>query len=141
MFDQRSRLLVPAAAVAVFIVASSTVTDARAAGRIVCWKDESGKVVGCGDRVPPDFRGGATKELDSHGITRKTTETREEAARRRAEEQELARKKAKERRRLAEQGIPREKIVRPSDISPGRQVDPGAGFPWDKFINEVRSDS
>ena len=22
-------------------------------GRIVCWKDASGKVVGCGDKVPP----------------------------------------------------------------------------------------
>lgn len=33
--------------------------------------------------------------------------------------------------------IPREKIVRHSDISPGRKVDPGAGFPWGDFLDEV----
>lgn len=103
MFDKCSRLLTTVAAVGVLIVVSATVTDARAAGRIICWKDESGKVVGCGDRVPPEFQGGATKELDSQGITRKTTVTTEEAARQRAEKQELARKRAEERKRLTEQ--------------------------------------
>lgn len=33
--------------------------------------------------------------------------------------------------------IPREKILRHSDISPGRKVDPGAGFPWGDFLDEV----
>ena len=77
--------------------------DARAAGRIVCWKDANGKVVGCGDRVPPEYYDSATKELDKRGITRKTTETAEEAERRRAEEEERARKEAEERRRMADQ--------------------------------------
>ncbi len=103
MFDKRSGLPATAAAVAVFIAVSATAADARAAGRIICWKDESGKVVGCGDRVPPEFQGGATKELDRQGVTRKTTVTTEEAARLRAEKQELARKRAEERKRLAEQ--------------------------------------
>ncbi|MDH3286961.1 MAG: hypothetical protein OEP48_04435 [Betaproteobacteria bacterium] len=103
MSDSRSRLLAAAAAMGALIVVSATVADARAAGRIICWKDENGRVMGCGDRVPPEFHGGATKELDSRGITRKTTESPEEAARRRAEKQELARKKTEERRRVAEQ--------------------------------------
>jgi chromosome segregation ATPase len=103
MFEIRSRLLAAAAAAGVIIVASTSMTDARAASRIICWKDESGKVVGCGDRVPPEYRGSATKELDKRGIVRKTTETPEEAARQRAEAQELARKQAEERKRLAEQ--------------------------------------
>ena len=33
--------------------------------------------------------------------------------------------------------IPTEKIVRHSDISPGRKVDPGAGFKWTKFLQKV----
>lgn len=89
--------------VTAFLVFAGAAVDARAAGRIVCWKDANGKVVGCGDRVPPEYYDSATKELDKRGITRKTTETAEEAERRRAEEQELAQKKAEEKRRLADQ--------------------------------------
>lgn len=100
MFD---KMLIAATAVAAAIVFSCPASDARAASRIVCWKDADGKVVGCGDRVPPEYQESATKELDSRGITRKTTETVEEAARRRAEEKEHAKKQADERRRLAEQ--------------------------------------
>lgn len=76
---------------------------AHAAGRIVCWKDASGKTVGCGDTVPPEYRGSATRELDSRGITRRTTESAEEAAKRRELEAAQAERKAEEERRRAEQ--------------------------------------
>jgi AmpD protein len=33
--------------------------------------------------------------------------------------------------------IPEEKVVRHSDISPGRKVDPGEGFMWNNFIQRV----
>ena len=33
--------------------------------------------------------------------------------------------------------IPRDKVFRHSDLSPGRKVDPGSGFKWDKFLDEV----
>lgn len=33
--------------------------------------------------------------------------------------------------------IIRDKIVRHSDISPGRKVDPGSGFKWEKFLKVV----
>src|ERR1044072_5577959 len=76
---------------------------AAAQGKIVCWKDKSGKVIGCGDKVPPEFQSSATKELDSRGITRKTTESVEEANQRRAKEQEAARVKADEDRKAVDQ--------------------------------------
>jgi len=71
--------------------------------RIVCWKDKSGKVVGCGDKVPPEFQDSATREMDRTGVTRRTTESAEEAAKRRAQEQEAAKTKAEEGKRMAEQ--------------------------------------
>jgi len=33
--------------------------------------------------------------------------------------------------------IPLTKIFRHSDLSPGRKVDPGTGFDWDKFLDEI----
>lgn len=72
------------------------------AQKIVCWKDKSGKVVGCGDKVPPEFQSSATKELDKRGITRGTTESVEESNQRRAREQEAARIKAEEDRKLTD---------------------------------------
>ncbi len=37
-------------------------------GKIVCWKDKSGKTVGCGDKVPPEYQDNATKELNKRGV-------------------------------------------------------------------------
>jgi hypothetical protein len=73
------------------------------AGRIVCWKDKSGKVVGCGDKVPPEYQGSATREMDSRGVTRKNTESVEEANQRRAKEQEAARVKTEEDKKALDQ--------------------------------------
>ena len=72
-------------------------------GRIVCWKDKNGKVIGCGDKVPPEYQDSATREMDRSGVTRGTTESAEEAARRRAQEQEANKTKAEEAKRTAEQ--------------------------------------
>ena len=72
-------------------------------GKIVCWKDKSGKVVGCGDKVPPEFQGSATKELDSRGVTRKQTESVEDANLRREKTQETAKSKAEDDRKTLDQ--------------------------------------
>jgi chromosome segregation ATPase len=74
--------------------------NASAASKIVCWKDNAGKVLGCGDKVPPEFESSATKELDSRGLTRKTTESAEEAAHRRTREQEAARLRGEDERKM-----------------------------------------
>ena len=76
---------------------------AQSKGRIVCWKDKSGKVIGCGDKVPQEYQDSGTREMDRSGVTRKTTESAEDAAKRRAQEQETAALKAEENKRLAEQ--------------------------------------
>jgi hypothetical protein len=70
---------------------------------IVCWKDAAGKVVGCGDKVPPEYAGNATRELDKQGNVRKTGESEQERVKRQAQEKELAEAKALEKRRLMEQ--------------------------------------
>ena len=93
-------LVAPALAVA---LAALVAGDAHAQKKIVCWKDKAGKVVGCGDTVPPEYQDSATKELDKRGITRKTTETAEERARREAAEKLTEAQKAEDKKRLAEQ--------------------------------------
>jgi hypothetical protein len=76
---------------------------AQPQGKIVCWKDAAGKVIGCGDKVPPEYQSSGTKELDRRGVTRGTTESEEEVNRRRAKEHEAARVKAENERKMVEQ--------------------------------------
>lgn len=73
------------------------------AQKIVCWKDKSGKVVGCGDRVPPEFQQNESKTLDKGGITRQTNVSAEESARLKQEAEKKAALKAEEDRKIAEQ--------------------------------------
>ncbi len=73
------------------------------AQKIICWKDKSGKVVGCGDRVPPEFQQNESRQLDSQGIPRKTNVSAEEAARQKEEAARKAALKVEEDRKIAEQ--------------------------------------
>ncbi len=73
------------------------------AQKIVCWKDASGKVVGCGDRVPPEFQKNESKTLDNRGITRQTTVSAGEAAKLKAEQAKKDAAKLEEDRRISEQ--------------------------------------
>ena len=73
------------------------------AQKIVCWKDKTGKVVGCGDRVPPEFQQNESKTLDNRGITRQTNVSAEEAARLKQEAEKKAALKTEEDRKIAEQ--------------------------------------
>ena len=85
------------------MIATPALAQSKGGGKIVCWKDQSGKVVGCGDTVPPEYRSGATKELDSRGVTRRTTDSAEVVAKRRQQDEEAAKQKAEEQKRVAEQ--------------------------------------
>lgn len=81
-----------AAALAGFI-AGTAMAQSKGTDKIVCWKDKAGKVIGCGDRVPPEYEDSATKELDRRGVTRKTTESAADAAKRAVEDEKLAKQK------------------------------------------------
>ena len=98
MNKSRTAIVISAACAAVLLGAMPA-----AHGKIVCWKDKSGKVVGCGDTVPPEYQESATKELDRRGMTRKSTESAQEVARQRAQADEGAKQKADNERRAAEQ--------------------------------------
>jgi hypothetical protein len=64
------------------------------AGKIVCWKDKSGKTVGCGDKVPPEYQDNATRELNKGGITVKQSEPALTADQKKALQTEADRKAA-----------------------------------------------
>jgi hypothetical protein len=91
-----------AVALATF-AAGGALAQSKSGKKIVCWKDKDGKVVGCGDTVPPEYQDNATKELDKRGITRNVTETAEERAKREAQDKQLEAQKADEKKRVAEQ--------------------------------------
>lgn len=97
------RVLLAAVIAATLAAFAAGAVLAQSKGKIVCWKDKSGKVVGCGDRVPPEYQDSATRELDRSGMTRKTTDSAEVQAKRAAEEEEMKKQKAEEKRRLTEE--------------------------------------
>jgi len=55
-------------------IAQAQPKGAPASGGIVCWKDKAGKVIGCGDKVPPEYQDNASEELNKRGITVRQTE-------------------------------------------------------------------
>lgn len=95
-----------AVALACLLVAPAA-AQTKGGAKIVCWKDKSGRIVGCGDTVPPEYRDSGTKELDSRGVTRKTTESAAAETKRKAQQQgsgqDPAETKAEEAKRLTEQ--------------------------------------
>lgn len=100
MFRNTSVVYLATVALAICIIDAPVV---HAQGKIVCWKDASGKVVGCGDKVPLEYASGGTKELDKQGNVRKTGESAAEAEKRKALEKEQALVKEEEKKRLMEQ--------------------------------------
>jgi len=100
MFHMRAAVILATTA-ASLIVLGAPAGDAH--GKIVCWKDAAGKVVGCGDKVPAEYLSNATKELDKHGNVRKTGESTKEFAERKEREQAQKQAQEEEKKRLAAQ--------------------------------------
>ena len=101
--SERSAFLSATSACAVVALLLTAAPLAQAQQKIICWKDKTGKVVGCGDRVPPEFQQNESKTLDNRGITRQTNVSAEEAARLKLEAEKKAALKVEDDRKIAEQ--------------------------------------
>jgi len=75
-------------------IAQAQPKGAPASGGIVCWKDKAGKVIGCGDKVPPEYQDNASEELNKRGITVKETKPALTPEQIKAQQAEADRKKA-----------------------------------------------
>lgn len=106
MFSAFNVTRMPAAVLlglALAVATGAVLAQSKGGGKIVCWKDKSGKTIGCGDTIPPEYQDNATKELDKRGVTRKTTDSAEEAEKRKTQQQELAGQQEERQKKLAEQ--------------------------------------
>jgi len=74
-------------------------TQSQGSGKIICWKDKAGKVVGCGDKVPPEYQDSATKELNQRGVTIKQSDAPLTAEQRKAQQADAERKQAEDQKR------------------------------------------
>src|SRR5262245_37926761 len=89
------------AVLATALALASGAALAQAKGKIVCWKDKDGKVVGCGDRIPPEYQDAASQELDRQGVRRKATGTVEEEAQKKVEAEAVKKQREDEKKKLA----------------------------------------
>ena len=103
MHNPRAALLIAVLPAAALLATGVTQAQAQGSGKIICWKDKSGKVIGCGDKVPPEFQDSATKELSQRGVTIKQSDAPLTAEQRRAQQADAERKRADEQKRAEQQ--------------------------------------
>jgi DNA repair exonuclease SbcCD ATPase subunit len=80
----------------VLAAGSCYAAETQSTGKIICWSDKNGKVIGCGDKVPPEYQDSATRELSKRGIVIQQTGPAPTAEQKRAQQAELERKKAEQ---------------------------------------------
>ena len=102
MHNPRAALLIAVLPAALLLATGVTQAQAQGSGKIICWKDKSGKVIGCGDKVPPEFQDSATKELSQRGVTIKQSDAPLTAEQRRAQQADAERKQAEEQKAAAQ---------------------------------------
>lgn len=71
---QLTALLALFAAVALPAQAATPAQQGKPGPRIVCWKDKSGKTLGCGDSVPPEYQDNASTVLNKQGVAVKQSD-------------------------------------------------------------------
>ena len=82
-----------ATVVAITTLPARAQTQEKSSGSIVCWKDKSGKTIGCGDKVPFEYQDNASRELNKRGMTVKQTDAALTPEQRQAQVAEAQRKK------------------------------------------------
>ena len=99
MHNSRTVLLIMVLPAALLLATGVAQAQSKGSGKIICWKDKSGKVVGCGDQVPPEYQESATKELNKRGVTIRQSDAALTAEQRRAQQAEVERKQAEDQER------------------------------------------
>lgn len=96
MHNPRTVLLVAVLPAALLFAAgvAQAQTQTQGSSKIICWKDKAGKVVGCGDKVPPEYQDSATKELNQRGVTIKQSDAPLTAEQKKAQQADAERKQA-----------------------------------------------
>lgn len=79
--------------------ATAACAQQKGGGGLVCWKDKSGKVIGCGDKVPPEYQDSASSTLNKQGVTIDQREANLTPEQRRAQAAEVERRKAEAQQR------------------------------------------
>ena len=74
----------------------------KSSGSIVCWKDKSGKTIGCGDKVPFEYQDNASRELNKRGMTVKQTDAALTPEQKQAQKNEAERKQLEDQKREEE---------------------------------------
>jgi len=85
------------------LVSGTAVAQQKGGGGIVCWKDKTGKTVGCGDKVPAEYQDNASRELNKRGMTIKQTDAALTAEQKQAQAIILEQKKIEAQTREIEQ--------------------------------------
>jgi len=97
----RKRALVLCCALACLLLAGAGAhaQSQSSGGKIVCWKDRAGRVLGCGDKVPPEYQDSATKELNRRGVTVRQSDAALTPEQLKAQQADLERKQVEEHRK------------------------------------------
>lgn len=102
MHNPRKVLLIAVLPAALLLAAGVALAQSKGSGKIICWKDKSGKVIGCGDKVPPEYQDSATKELSQRGVTIRQSDAPLTAEQRRVQQAEAERKQADQQKKEAQ---------------------------------------
>lgn len=91
-----------AAACMLMLIAGPALSQQKSGGGVVCWKDKTGKTVGCGDKVPPEYQDNANSTLNKRGVTINHGDVGLTPEQQRSQQSDAEKKKLDERKREEE---------------------------------------